>query len=177
MPPSLAISVPRPPPPITVPTERPNLVLHTSMGSITLELYWHHAPLTCYNLHTLSSRRFFHSTPIHRVARDFVLQAGDPTGTGRGGDSCWGGPFADELHPGLHHTGAGVLSMANAGPNTNRSQFFITLGPARHLDGKHAVFGRVREGMTVVQKMGMVPVGAGDKPIDPITIYSMDPCD
>ena len=109
--------------------------------------------------------------------RDFVIQGGDPTGTGRGGDSVWGGAFPDEIHPALHHTGAGVLSMANAGKDSNRSQFFITLAPASGLDGKHAVFGRVKEGMEVVRKMGMVAVGAGDRPIDPITIYYMEACD
>ena len=85
-----------------------------------------------------------------------MIQGGDPTGTGKGGASIYGPRFADEIHPGLKHTGAGVLSMANSGPNTNGSQFFITTAPTQWLDGKHAIFGRVASGMTVVQRMNVV---------------------
>ena len=179
MPPSLSISVPPPPPTtITIPTTQPNVRLHTSMGPITIELYWAHAPLTCYNFyHLATTRHLYNSTVFHRIVRGFVVQGGDSTGTGRGGDSVWGGAFRDEIHGGLHHVGAGVLSMANAGKDSNRSQFFITLGPARGLDGKHAVFGRVREGMQAVQKMGMVATGAGDRPVDPVHLFSAEAVD
>lgn len=93
-----------------------------------------------------------------------MIQGGDPTGTGRGGSSIYGDKFADEISPSLKHTGAGVLSMANAGPDTNGSQFFITLAPTPWLDGKHTIFGRVRSGMAVVKRMGLVPTGAEDRP-------------
>jgi len=103
-----------------------------------------------------------------------MLQTGDPTGTGRGGKSIFNddnnGHFRDEISPSLKHTGAGILSMANSGPNTNGSQFFITLAPTPWLDGKHAVFGRVKGGMRVVQKLGLVKTGREDRPIEEVRI-------
>ncbi len=99
-----------------------------------------------------------------------MIQGGDPTGTGRGGESAFGGKFADEISNELKHTGAGVLSMANSGPNTNGSQFFLTLAPAPWLDGKHTIFGRVSSGMKVVQQIGSVPTNANDKPLNEILI-------
>lgn len=101
-----------------------------------------------------------------------MLQTGDPTGTGRGGTSIYGEKFEDEIHPGLKHTGAGILSMANSGPNTNGSQFFITLAPTPWLDGKHTIFGRVKGGLRVVQRMGLVKTGAEDRPTDQVKIRS-----
>jgi peptidyl-prolyl cis-trans isomerase-like 1 len=99
-----------------------------------------------------------------------MLQTGDPTGTGRGGSSIYGEKFEDEIHPALKHTGAGILSMANAGPNTNGSQFFITLAPTPWLDGKHTIFGRVTRGLGVVKRMGLVRTGAEDRPIEEVRI-------
>lgn len=99
-----------------------------------------------------------------------MIQAGDPTGTGRGGTSIYGAKFADEIHPALKHTGAGVLSMANSGPDTNGSQFFITLAPTPWLDGKHAIFGRVRAGMRIVQRMGLVKTDGEDRPVEDVRI-------
>jgi len=99
-----------------------------------------------------------------------MVQGGDPTGTGRGGSSIYGEKFADELHPGLKHTGAGVLSMANAGPDTNGSQFFLTLAPTPWLDGKHTIFGRVKTGLGVVRRMGMVKTDADDRPAEALKI-------
>ena len=99
-----------------------------------------------------------------------MIQGGDPTGTGRGGRSVFGDTFADEIDPALKHTGAGVVSMANSGPDTNGSQFFITLAPTPWLDGKHTIFGRVRGGMRAVQRMGMVKTGAEDRPVEEVKI-------
>ncbi|KAL8387127.1 hypothetical protein RB595_010137 [Gaeumannomyces hyphopodioides] len=138
--------------------------LETTMGTIVVELYTEHAPKTCENFSQLARRGYYDGTIFHRVIPDFMIQGGDPTGTGRGGSSIYGDKFADEISPPLKHTGAGVLSMANAGPNTNGSQFFITLAPAPWLDGKHTIFGRVRSGMSVVKRMGLVPTGAEDRP-------------
>lgn len=99
-----------------------------------------------------------------------MLQTGDPTGTGRGGASIYGDKFEDEIDPGLKHTGPGILSMANSGKDTNGSQFFITLAPTPWLDGKHTIFGRVKSGLRVVQRMGLVKTGAEDRPVDQVRI-------
>lgn len=106
----------------------------------------------------------------HRIIPDFMIQGGDPTGTGRGGASIYGEKFEDEIRADLKHTGAGVLSMANSGPNTNGSQFFITLAPTPWLDGKHTIFGRVKGGMGVVKRLGMVKTGAEDRPAEEVKI-------
>jgi peptidyl-prolyl cis-trans isomerase-like 1 len=99
-----------------------------------------------------------------------MIQGGDPTGSGRGGSSIWGDKFDDEISPSLKHTGAGILSMANSGPNTNGSQFFITLAPTPWLDGKHTIFGRVKSGLGVVKRMGLVKTGAEDRPEQDVKI-------
>ena len=99
-----------------------------------------------------------------------MVQTGDPDGTGRGGESKWGGKFNDEIDPSLKHTGAGIVSMANSGPNTNGSQFFITLAPTPWLDGKHTIFGRVESGMMTLKKMGDVKTGAEDRPVEDVRI-------
>uniref|UniRef100_A0A9I9CWB3 Peptidyl-prolyl cis-trans isomerase n=1 Tax=Cucumis melo TaxID=3656 RepID=A0A9I9CWB3_CUCME len=116
----------------------PEVTLETSMGSFTVELYFKHAPRTCRNFIELSRRGYYDNVKFHRIIKDFIVQGGDPTGTGRGGESIYGKKFEDEIKPELKHTGAGILSMANAGPDTNGSQFFITLAPCPSLDGKHS---------------------------------------
>ncbi|TQV93421.1 hypothetical protein V2A60_010172 [Cordyceps javanica] len=149
-----------------------NVILETTMGSVTLELYTEHAPKTCANFATLARRGYYAGTIFHRVIPNFMIQGGDPTGTGRGGSSIYGDTFADEISPALRHAGAGVLSMANAGPDTNGSQFFVTLAPAPWLDGKHTIFGRVARGLSTVKRMGMVPTGAEDRPVDEVRIVT-----
>jgi cyclophilin family peptidyl-prolyl cis-trans isomerase len=122
--------------------------LKTQRGDIVVELYADRAPLTVENFVNLARAGFYDGTTFHRVIPGFMAQGGDPTGTGTGGP---GYQFGDEFDPSLRHDRPGVLSMANAGPGTNGSQFFITHGPTPHLDDKHTVFGRVTAGMDVVQ--------------------------
>ncbi|OTA99985.1 hypothetical protein M426DRAFT_245658 [Hypoxylon sp. CI-4A] len=153
-----------------------NVALETSMltatpqGTITVELYTSHAPRTCANFSTLASRGYYDDCVFHRVIPNFMVQTGDPTGTGRGGSSIYGDKFADEIAPDLRHTGAGVLSMANAGKDTNGSQFFLTLAPTPWLDGKHTIFGRVKAGLAVLKRMGLVNTGPDDRPVDEVKI-------
>ena len=120
---------------------------HTEKGDFVVELFADRAPKTVNNFVFLAREGFYNGVAFHRVIRDFMAQGGDPTGSGSGGP---GYQFADEFHPGLRHDGPGVLSMANAGPNTNGSQFFITHRATAHLDNKHSVFGKVIKGMEVV---------------------------
>ncbi|KAK9291254.1 hypothetical protein L1049_009442 [Liquidambar formosana] len=107
------------------------------------------------------------------TVEEFIVQGGDPTGTGRGGESIYGSKFDDEIKPELKHTGAGILSMANAGPNTNGSQFFITLAPAPSLDGKHTIFGRVCRGMEIIKRLGSVQTDNNDRATDQSRTYML----
>jgi len=141
------------------------------MGEIAFELYWDHAPKTCRNFQELAKRGYYNNTVFHRVIADFMIQGGDPTGTGRGGSSMYGQKFEDEIHPELRFVGAGILAMANSGPNSNGSQFFMTLAPTPYLDGKHTIFGRVSRGIRVVQRLGAVATDAQDRPREDIRIY------
>lgn len=125
-------------------------ILHSDKGDITLELFVDKVPGTVNNFIFLARQGFYNGTIFHRVIANFMAQGGDPTGTGRGGP---GYRFADEFHPHLRHDKPGVLSMANAGPNTNGSQFFITHVPTPWLDGKHSIFGQVTNGMDVLQSI------------------------
>eukprot|EP01138_Halocafeteria_seosinensis_P012690 gb/GECG01012966.1/.p1 GENE.gb/GECG01012966.1/~~gb/GECG01012966.1/.p1 ORF type:complete len:157 (+),score=19.20 gb/GECG01012966.1/:1-471(+) len=142
----------------------------TNLGTFSVELYEQHAPKTCYNFAELAKQGYYNNTIFHRVIPDFMIQGGDPTGSGRGGQSIFGGAFEDEISPELRHTGAGILSMANSGANTNNSQFFITLAPTDWLDGKHTIFGRVDTGMQIVQKIGAVQTDDSDRPKEEIRI-------
>ena len=148
----------------------PFVIFETSLGAFSVELYSQHAPQSCKNFRELARTGYYDSTTFHRVIRGFMAQGGDPTGTGRGGESIYGGKFRDEITRELKHVGAGVLAMANSGPHTNGSQFYITLAPAPWLDGKHSIFGRVAPGMGAVRKLGMVPVDANDRPSTTITV-------
>jgi cyclophilin family peptidyl-prolyl cis-trans isomerase len=147
----------------------------TERGEIVCELHGAQAPLTVENFINLARAGFYDGTTFHRVIGGFMAQGGDPTGTGRGGP---GYSFGDEVSPELRHDAAGVLSMANAGPNTNGSQFFITLGPTPHLNGRHTVFGRVTEGMEVLRSIRERDPDADSKPgdrIDTIEIEEAQP--
>ena len=161
-------------------------VLHTSHGDIDVQFYEDRAPKTVANFVGLATGKrtwkdpqsgesrndpYYDGVLFHRVIEGFMLQGGDPTGTGRGGP---GYRFPDEFHPDLKHESGGMLSMANAGPNTNGSQFFITLAPTPHLDNKHAVFGKVVDGMDVVREIGGVATGASDRPVEDVVIQSVD---
>ena len=135
----------------------------TSLGNFTIELFEQETPNTVGNFVKLAEKNFYNGVIFHRVIDGFMIQGGDPTGTGRGGP---GYQFADEFHPKLKHTSEGILSMANAGPNTNGSQFFITLAATPHLDGRHTVFGKVTEGIDIVRMIGKTKVSKpGDRPV------------
>ncbi|GHJ83958.1 hypothetical protein NliqN6_0360 [Naganishia liquefaciens] len=147
------------------------VTLDTSVGSLTVELYTDHAPKTCKNFTELTRRGYYDGILFHRIIPDFMVQGGDPTGTGRGGTSIYGEKFADEIHPDLRFVGAGILAMANAGPNTNGSQFFLTLAPTPFLDGKHTIFGRVSSGMPTLQRLAAVRTDGNDRPVEDIKIH------
>ncbi|KAG8450964.1 hypothetical protein GDO86_003299 [Hymenochirus boettgeri] len=153
----------------------PHVILETSMGTVTVELYWSHAPRTCKNFAELARRGFYNGTKFHRIIKDFMVQGGDPTGTGRGGASIYGKQFEDEIHQELKFTGAGILAMANSGPDSNGSQFFLTLAPSQWLDGKHSIFGRVSQGLGTLNRLGMVETGSQDRPIDDVRILRAYP--
>ncbi|MGD8963084.1 MAG: peptidylprolyl isomerase [Desulfobacterales bacterium] len=158
--------------------DRPIAIFETSLGNFEVELYAKECPQTVWNFINLAEGRqetdresnFYDGLTFHRVIDGFVIQGGCPQGNGMGGP---GYQFADEFDAGLRHTGEGVLSMANAGPNTNGSQFFITLAPTPHLDDRHAVFGKVIKGIDVVQKIGSVQTGPNDRPVEPVIINSV----
>ncbi len=148
--------------------------LKTNFGDIEIELFAKKAPKTVENFVGLATQGYYNGVTFHRVIDDFMIQGGDPTGTGSGGESFWGGTFEDEFHPDLKHDSPGILSMANAGPNTNGSQFFITLVPTPWLDGKHSVFGKVIDGMDVVKRIGKVKtIKPYDKPVNDVIIESV----
>ena len=139
------------PPPMAIdPKKSYTAVFQTDLGNFEVELFAAQAPKTVNNFVFLAREGFYSGTVFHRVIRGFMAQGGDPTGTGRGGP---GYQFADEFHPALRHGSAGMLSMANAGPNTNGSQFFITFAPTPHLDNHHTVFGRVTGGLDTALKI------------------------
>lgn len=141
---------------------RPRATIETTQGTIIIELYPEQAPKTVENFIALARKGFYDGVIFHRVIPDFMVQTGDPTGTGRGGP---GYTFADEISPVLRHDGPWVVSMANAGPNTNGSQFFITLAATPWLDGKHAIFGRVVEGQEAIERIVAVERNAQDRPL------------
>ena len=145
----------------------------TNEGDFEIELFATKTPKTVENFVGLATTGKYDNLIFHRVIPQFMIQGGDPTGTGRGGESFWGGKFEDEFDTSLHHDKAGILSMANAGPGTNGSQFFITLIPTPWLDGKHSIFGEVISGMDVVNSIGDTKTGGMDKPVKDIIIQTI----
>lgn len=129
---------------------------------------------TAKNFATLAATHKYDNVIFHRVIKDFMIQGGDPTGTGTGGKSIYGKKFEDEIDNSLTHSSKGILSMANSGPGTNGSQFFITLAPTPHLNGKHTVFGRVTDGMDVVDAIGAVKTEYPDRPVKEVKIVSAE---
>ncbi len=189
----------------TKPIEKGDLVavMHTTMGDIKIKLFPEQAPKTVENFTTHAKNGYYNGIIFHRIIKDFMIQGGDPTGTGMGGESIWGRSFKDEFSKDLHNL-RGALCMANAGPNTNGSQFFIVqantcpenmieqmeelsdmfpaecveeykaLGGTPWLDYRHSVFGHVMEGMDTVDAMANVKTGANDKPVEDISIIGID---
>ena len=150
--------------------KRPVAEFTTNMGNFKIELYSDLAPKTVENFISLANKNFYDGVIFHRVIDNFMIQGGDPTGTGRGGP---GYMIEDEFGEGLKHDAPGILSMANAGPDTGGSQFFITLVPTPWLDGHHAIFGHVIEGMDVVESIGHVKTNHADKPLKDVVINSI----
>lgn len=178
-------------------------VMHTTMGDISIRFFPEHAPKTVENFTTHAKNGYYDGLKFHRVINDFMIQGGDPQGTGCGGESIWGASFKDEFHPELHNL-RGALSMANAGPNTNGSQFFIVqakevapqllaqmkqipdsypetcvenyaaVGGTPHLDYRHSVFGQVYDGMDVVDAIAAVETNYNDAPVEDVKITSID---
>ena len=153
--------------------QNPHVILKTTKGDIELELYAKIAPKAVENFLTHAKEGYYNHTIFHRVIKNFMIQGGDPTGTGRGGESIWHKPFVDEFKPGYTFDNPGVLAMANRGPNTNGSQFFITTAPTPWLNGGYTIFGKVIKGMNVVRKIENVPTTGrrgGDRPLEKIEI-------
>jgi peptidyl-prolyl cis-trans isomerase B (cyclophilin B) len=149
------------------PSKRYAAVMETSRGDVTLELFADRTPVTVNNFVFLAREGFYDGVTFHRVIEGFMIQGGDPEGSGRGGP---GYVFEDEFRDDLRFDAPGLLAMANAGPGTNGSQFFITLGTPSHLDGRHTIFGRVVEGNEIVQAIGGTPTDASDRPREPVVI-------
>ncbi|ARS91846.1 peptidylprolyl isomerase [Natrarchaeobaculum aegyptiacum] len=160
--------------------------MHTSLGDVAVELYADRAPRTVDNFvglatgdrtwthpetgEEMAGKPLYADVLVHRVVEGFVIQTGDPTGTGRGGP---GYQFHDEFHDDLRHDDEGILSMANSGPDTNGSQFFITLAPTPNLDGRYSVFGKVTDGMDVVHEIGAVDTDETDRPLEDVFLESV----
>jgi len=141
------------------------VILETNQGPIEIQLNLDLAPKTCENFIKLTQKGYYNGLIFHRVIKGFMIQGGDPTGTGCGGESIWGKPFNDEVSPQLKFDNPGMLAMANSGPNTNGSQFFITTAKTPWLNMRHTIFGEVISGYDVVQKIENCETSANDRPI------------
>lgn len=147
--------------------------LSTNKGNLNLELHCDITPKTCENFIGLCKKNYYDNTIFHRSIKNFMIQGGDPSGKGTEGDSLWGGPFKDEFRPNLSHSERGILSMANSGPGTNKSQFFITFRSCKHLDKKHTVFGKVVGGLSTLSKLEEVETDRkNDAPLEKLKILA-----
>ena len=156
--------------PAVVKATTPHVMIETNVGTIEVKLYADKSPLAVENFLGLTKKGYYNGTIFHRVIKGFMIQGGDPTGTGRGGESIWGKEFKNENSPNLVFDKPYLLAMANHGPNTNGSQFFITTVPTPHLNGGYTIFGEVVKGQEVVKKIENVTTGRGDKPLFPQTM-------
>ncbi len=148
-------------------SKNPLVVLETTQGKIILELFPKVAPLAVENFITHVKNGYYDGLVFHRIIKGFMIQGGDPTGSGRGGESIWNKPFKDEFAPNVIFNRKGILAMANAGPSTNGSQFFITVAPTQWLNGRHTIFGEVKSGYENVRKLEMVDVSPRDnRPVE-----------
>jgi peptidylprolyl isomerase len=152
--------------------ENLNVTLHTNQGDIKLRLFPDIAPKACENFATHAEKGYYNGIIFHRVIKEFMIQGGDPTGTGMGGESIWGKPFKDECTAEATFDREGLLAMANAGPGTNGSQFFITCAATPWLNMRHTIFGEVVEGLDVVKNIENCEVGRADRPVDNQEIQS-----
>ncbi|WP_353661290.1 peptidylprolyl isomerase [Hydrogenimonas sp. SS33] len=150
--------------------KHPLVRFQTTMGDIVLEVRPDWAPMAAENFLQHVKEGYYDGVMFHRVIRGFMIQSGDPTGTGRGGDSIWHKPFKNEYAPNVVFDRPGVLAMANAGPDTNRSQFFITVAPAPWLNGGYTIFGTVKKGMQTVYNISKVPTDRRNRPLRPVHI-------
>ena len=141
------------------------VILETNQGNIEINLKFDVAPKACENFVKLVEKGYYNGLIFHRVIKGFMIQGGDPTGTGTGGESIWGKPFEDEVSLAAKFDASGILAMANSGPNTNGSQFFITCAKTPWLNMRHTIFGEVISGLEVVQKIENTPVNGEDRPI------------
>lgn len=153
--------------------KNPVVTIETNVGSIQITLRPDVAPKACENFLSLSEKGYYNGVIFHRVIKGFMIQGGDPTGTGRGGQSIWGKSFEDECSPQVKFDKPGLLAMANAGKNTNGSQFFITCAATPWLNGKHTIFGEVTSGMDVLQKIENTKTNGQDRPADQIEIVKV----
>jgi peptidylprolyl isomerase len=144
----------------------PVVTLSTNRGDIKIKLFPEFAPKAVENFTGLIGKQYYDGIIFHRVIKQFMIQGGDPTGTGRGGQSLWGKPFADECSSKVRFDSKGLLAMANAGPGTNGSQFFITTAATPWLNGNHTIFGEVIEGYEVVEAIEQCATGAMDRPVE-----------
>lgn len=150
-----------------------SVTLNTNLGKIKLEIFCDTVPKASHNFLALSASNYYDGTIFHRNIKGFMVQGGDPTGTGKGGSSIWDRPFIDEFYFDHKHDKRGIVSMANNGPDTNNSQFFITYSAQPHLNNKYTIVGQVIDGFEVLDAMERVPVGKKNRPINEITLESV----
>jgi peptidyl-prolyl cis-trans isomerase-like 3 len=150
-----------------------SLTLNTSHGKIKIEIFCEQVPRAAKNFLALCAKGYYDNTLFHRNIKNFIIQGGDPTGTGKGGESIYGKNFPDEFVSDIKHDKRGVLSMANSGPDTNNSQFFITYGKHSHLNGVYTIFGKVIDGWEALELMEKEPVDSKDKPLNEIKLYNV----